>query len=76
MTCNKIDMKGKVGKIKCFEYFLSKKGCDINLKHEFYCHVLHIFFFFFNITNLCILQPIHNKLLMTVYPLQTKSLPK
>ena len=25
MTCNKIDMKGKVGKIKCFEYFLSKK---------------------------------------------------
>ena len=25
MTCNKIDMKGKVGKIKCFEYFLTKK---------------------------------------------------
>ena len=22
---NKIDMKGKVGKIKCFEYFLSKR---------------------------------------------------
>ena len=25
MTCDKIDMKGKVGKIVCFEYFVSKK---------------------------------------------------